>query len=427
MLDKIGKIRDELKELKENFSKIRERSETFQIDCSCVEKEINDIETAPSNRVTSHRVSLLKKFWNGKGPMQSQTQIIGKEDKREKVSEIKRRFWSDGNKFFSLKDPVGYWKLCRDFNLIISCFLEKKEEISGLIKRINEEKENVPKVSKRIDELGNEIKETETRLCEKTKEIEEILKEVKGTEKKEEFIFIIDKKEAIEREICCIKAKIQEMNNELGKKTELLGNAKEFLTLDEEELVKMSSMTECFQKEIQAIDFCFFDKSLFLQIVCKYIKEKFSTDMRCLENWVRSGKKAIVINYKTVYGCRVNHYSSNNLLGFSSRSKVLLQGLGKEIIPSADALWGNVSEYEAEISTLVYSASTGHYFSTDGRSDHAGFISKPFWIEKSDVVENVIKEYEKRFYFSYHLNLANDHYHPGDCCRANVKVRMRVF
>ena len=149
--------------------------------------------------------------------------------------------------------------------------------------------------------------------------------------------------------------------------------------------------------------------------------------MRCLENWVRSGKKAIVINYKTVYGCRVNYYSSNNLLGFSSRRKVLLQGLGKEIIPSADALWGNVFEYEAEISTLVYSASTGHYFSTEGRSGHAGFISKPFWIEKSDVVENVIKEYEKRFYFSYHLNLANDHYHPGDCCRANVKAVMIVF
>ena len=43
MLDKIGKIRDELKELKKTLVKSEKRSETFQIDCSCVEKEINDI------------------------------------------------------------------------------------------------------------------------------------------------------------------------------------------------------------------------------------------------------------------------------------------------------------------------------------------------------------------------------------------------
>ena len=81
-----------------------------------------------------------------------------------------------------------------------------------------------------------------------------------------------------------------------------------------------------------------------------------------------------------------------------------------------------------EISTLVYSASTGHYFSTDGRSDHAGFISKPFWIEKSDVNLKILSRNTKNgFYFSYHLNLANVTITPGDCCRANVKVRMRVF
>lgn len=417
MLNIAGDIRDGLEKLKANFTAIKERLQAFQVDCSCAEKEINDIGTA------SHKASFLKKFW--KGSLQSQ--IISKEDRREKVLENKRRFWNNGNKFFSLKDPVGYWKLCMNFNFIFSSFLQKKEEILELIKRIDEEKENVPNVSKRIDELGNEIKEIEICLSKKTKEVETILKEVEKTENKEEFIPIINKKETVEREISCLKSRGQEKQNELGKKTELLEKAKEFIALDREELSKISFAMEDFEKQIQAVDFCFFDESLFLQIVCKYIKEKFSTDMRCLENWVMLGKKAIVINYKTVYSCRKNYYSSNNLLGMSSRREIKLGGLGKEIIPSADALYGSVSEYLEEISPVVFCASTGHYFSTEGCSDHAGFISKPFWIEKSDVVEAVIREYEERFSFNYHLNYANDHYHPGDCCRAKVEVIMRVF